>query len=285
MNEAESGEAELIRRRYAEYFVELAERAEPELRLAEHYRWSQRLERELNNLRAVLEWSLGEGDVALGVRLAGALSLFWWAYGYHVEGRRWIQPLLERLDETRVSYHAKFLLSAGQMASLHDIAVAKRLFMSALAISREFGDRPLTGWVLAYLGYTMLEETEAALMVAEEGLSLLRELDDKPGIAQALNIVGEIARFGGNDDRATRAYEECLTVTQQTGETWRTQLTLLNLAFLALHKGDYEQAWDAARQALHQAPKMNNRLLIAVSLVLVAGLLGLTRQPHVQRAC
>ena len=111
-----ASEADLIRRRYAKYFVELAERAESELRLAEHHRWSQQLERELNNLRAVLEWSLGEGDVALGVRLAGALSLFWWAYGYHVEGRHWIQPLLKRLDEAPVRYHAKFLFSAGSMA-------------------------------------------------------------------------------------------------------------------------------------------------------------------------
>ena len=34
---------------------------------------------------------------ALGVRLAGALYLFWWAYGYHVEGYQWTQQLLERL--------------------------------------------------------------------------------------------------------------------------------------------------------------------------------------------
>ena len=60
-------------------------------------------------------------------------------------------------------------------------------------MSRELGDRPLTGWVLAYLAYTMLRGNEAALAVAEEGLALFRELDHKPGIAQALNIVGEIA--------------------------------------------------------------------------------------------
>ena len=68
---AASGEAEMIRRHYAEYFVELAERAEPELRLAEHQRWSQRLELELHNLRAVLEWSLGEGDVRLACAWPG----------------------------------------------------------------------------------------------------------------------------------------------------------------------------------------------------------------------
>lgn len=111
-----SGEAETLRRRHAEYFVALAERAEPELRLARYGYWCQQFELELDNIRAVLEWTLGAGDVGLGVRLAGALGLFWYGKGYHVEGIRWTQRLLERLDETLAIYHAQFLISAGRMA-------------------------------------------------------------------------------------------------------------------------------------------------------------------------
>jgi predicted ATPase len=73
-----SGEAETMGRRHAEYFVTLAERAEPELRLARYGYWCQRFELELDNIRAVLEWTLSAGDVTLGVRLASALGLFWY---------------------------------------------------------------------------------------------------------------------------------------------------------------------------------------------------------------
>src|SRR5690606_35846229 len=59
-----SGETEVMRRRHAEYFVSLAERAEPELRLSPHQRWFRRFEREQDNLRDVLEWSLNQGDPA-----------------------------------------------------------------------------------------------------------------------------------------------------------------------------------------------------------------------------
>jgi predicted ATPase len=52
-----SSEEETMRRRHAEYFVELAECAEPELRLAGYDYWSGRLEQDLENIRAVLEWS------------------------------------------------------------------------------------------------------------------------------------------------------------------------------------------------------------------------------------
>ncbi len=278
----DSDEAETMRRRHAEYFVELAERAEPELRLAEHYRWSQRLELELNNLRMVLEWSLGEGDATLGVRLAGALYLFWWAHGYHVEGHNWTQQLLERLDETPATYHAKFLLSAGNIASLYDLETAKRLLTRALDISRRLGDKPFTGWTLIYLHLAMQSEPEAAMAIAEEGLALFRELDHKPGIAQALKSVSLVAAKMGEYDRAERAYEECLTICRQTDETRLICLVYQDLAYLALRKGDHERAWEAARQAVHLAQKMNNRLLISTSLPGVAGSLGL--KGHSQRA-
>ena len=64
----------------------------------------------------------------LGVRLAGALGLFWYGNGHHVEGRRWTHRLLERLDEVPLTYHPRFLLSAGHMACLHDLADETRCF-------------------------------------------------------------------------------------------------------------------------------------------------------------
>jgi predicted ATPase len=84
-----SGEEEIMRRRHADYFVALAEPAEPKFRLAGYDYWAQRLELDMENVRAVLEWLLHSGEVALGVRLAGALCLFWYGNGYHVEGCRW----------------------------------------------------------------------------------------------------------------------------------------------------------------------------------------------------
>src|SRR5258706_6306293 len=171
------GEEETMRRRHAEYFVELAERAEPELRLAGCEHWSGRLEQDLENIRAVLEWSLSGGDVEMGIRLAGALCLFWYGNGYHVEGRRWTQQLLERLDEVPLVYHPKFLLSAGHLAFLHDLDTGKPLFKRALDISRDLGDRLQMAWALALLGYTMLREPSTAMPIVEERLALFRELN------------------------------------------------------------------------------------------------------------
>jgi non-specific serine/threonine protein kinase len=272
-----SGEAETIRRRHAEYFVELAERAEPELRLAQQARWFQLLETEHDNLRVVLQWSLGDGDVTLGVRLAGAIYLFWYACGHHVEGIRWTEQLLSRLDETPSQYHPKFLICAGHMMTLLDAEAASRLFRSALHISRELGDVQHEAWALIFLGFTLAEN---AIPFVEEGLSLFRALDHKPGIAQALNIIGEIARVSGDSDRARRAYEESLAVSQQTGETRRIYFMLVNLAFLAQHEGDHPRAVALLREAMRLAREINNRLDLASQPAFLAASIAALGQPQ-----
>lgn len=259
-----SGEAETMRRLHAEYFVELVERAEPELRLAQQLRWSQQLEVEQENIRAVFEWSLRCGDVALGVRLAGALLLFWWDYGFHGEGVRWTQQLLPRLNEMEVRYHPKFLISAAQMIQFSSLEAANRLLVEALRISRELGDAQHAAWALVFLGYTMLEQPESAIRVVEEGLLLFRELNHKPGIAQALNIIGVIAR-ASDHDRARSALEECLAICQQTGETYRICRVLFNLGVIAQHDGDHERVLSL----------MNHALRLAVEIRFVSGIAGM----------
>jgi non-specific serine/threonine protein kinase len=276
-----SGEAEMMQRRHGEYFVELAERAQPELRLAQHYLWSQRLHVEHDNLRVALEWCLRSGNITLGVRLASALTLFWHGFGHHVEGRSCVDQMIGRLDEAPMEYHARFLISAGHMYSVqHDVPKAQQVFKRALDISRQLGDKRRTAWSLIFLGYVMLGETDAAIEVVEEGLALFRELGHKPGIAQALNIVGEVARFGGEDARARRAYEECLVVSQETGETRRIVYVYYNLGFLAQHEGDHEKAKDLLHKGIQLARSLNISLQIAEGLAYLAGSIGAAGQPQ-----
>ena len=167
-----SGEAPALRRRHAEYFVALAERAEPELRLAGYDHWCGVFELELDNIRAALEWSLRDapdaedGRVTLGVRLAAALGMFWYGKGYHAEGFGWTQRLLARLDEAPAALHPRFLISAGRLAWFQDLDLGRGLIRRALDRSRELGDTLQAAWALAFLAYTMLHEPDAALPLA-----------------------------------------------------------------------------------------------------------------------
>jgi predicted ATPase len=73
----EAGEASALRAGHARFYLELAERAEPELTGPEQQRWFERLEVEHANLRSALEWCLSHGESEWGLRLGGALVLFW----------------------------------------------------------------------------------------------------------------------------------------------------------------------------------------------------------------
>lgn len=84
---AHSGEEDAVRQAHADYYRTLAERAEPALRGAGQEVWIARLETELPNLRAVLDWSLSGGDAESGLRLAGALYWFWFLRNHVGEGR------------------------------------------------------------------------------------------------------------------------------------------------------------------------------------------------------
>jgi non-specific serine/threonine protein kinase len=259
--------------------VALTEQAEPELRLAGYDYWCQRFEGEVDNFRAALEWALAGGEVTLGVRLASALGLFWYGQGYHVEGFRWIEQLLARLDEVPLIYHPPFLIAAGHMTFLrHDLDAAKPLFLRELDISRELGDKMQIAWALGFLSYTMQREPEAAMPLAEEGLALFRALHHLPGIAQTLNIIGEIARISGDDERAKGAYEQCLAVCQQTGEARRFCYMYYGLSHIAQHESEVERALDLGQRGLRLARERRDANEMANGVAVLAGVFSMLGQ-------
>ena len=73
----ESGDVDELRRRHADYFLALAEEAEPNLR-GSPGDWLDRLEAEHDNFRAALDRLEASGESERGLRLAGALWRFWY---------------------------------------------------------------------------------------------------------------------------------------------------------------------------------------------------------------
>ena len=71
-----------VRNWHLAYFVDLAEQAEPNLRAFDMVMWLDRLEAELDNIRAALGWAQ-ENNVEAQLRLASALPWFW-----HIRGHK-----------------------------------------------------------------------------------------------------------------------------------------------------------------------------------------------------
>jgi predicted ATPase len=89
----EAGEANDLRKRHADYFLELAESAGLSLEPLVEQRYDT-ASREIDNLRAALVW-LFEPDAELALRLATGLDAFWLVTDPS-EGMRWYKALLEK---------------------------------------------------------------------------------------------------------------------------------------------------------------------------------------------
>jgi predicted ATPase/DNA-binding SARP family transcriptional activator len=84
----EAGEEAALRRRHADHYLALAERAEPQLRGPGQREWLRRLDAETANLRAALDTFRREGAAGPALRLAGALVWYWFLRGRLTEARR-----------------------------------------------------------------------------------------------------------------------------------------------------------------------------------------------------
>ena len=280
---AKSAEAEALARRHAAYFVGLAERAEPELRGPEQQTWLGRLDRDHDNLRAVLEWSGKAGDAA-GVQLAGALWRFWWMRRYLSEGRRWLEAVVT-IDAAPAALRARALHGASVLARAQgDAARAQATIEECLALRRALGDPSGIASALNSLGNVavMQRDFTRARLLYEESLALGRALGDQQGIEDALENLGTVAGLQGDFARARALIEESLSLTRASGNQQGMLFSLHNLGWLASEQGDFQRAAVVLDECLHLARALGVPMALH-GILNTLGTLALRQEDH-QRA-
>jgi tetratricopeptide (TPR) repeat protein len=250
-----SGEADSIRRRHAEHFLALAESAEPRQRGAMLSPASQaRLELEHDNLRAVCTWSLiGHGDSEIGLRVAGALWLFWWMRGHYQEGSRWLDIALEQSRGTATSIRAKLLGGAGSIAAFHGEHVqATPLLEEALTLYKNLGVAEGIAEMLLELGRLARDQGDytRAATLEEESLALFQAHGIGWGIIWALLSLGDVALDQGDTTRAARRFQEVLARSQALGDQRDSGWALCNLGRIAFAQGNVAQAQTLFEESL-----------------------------------
>ncbi|HEY3178695.1 MAG TPA: tetratricopeptide repeat protein [Casimicrobiaceae bacterium] len=180
-----TGDADTARRRHFDYFVALAEHAEPELRKANVLEWLDRLEAEHDNLRAALDWA-ADVDARGHARLAGALHDFWDVRGHFVEGFERLERAVE-LHVTEDAARLKALLGAGALAyRLDKRRYAADLLDATAALAQRLSDTrreaEATLWRACALDAEGADFIES---MAEKGLALSRSIDNAWGVGFA----------------------------------------------------------------------------------------------------
>ncbi len=247
------GEAAELRTRHAEYFRDLAERAEPELRGPDQVVWLDRLQLEHDNLRAVLGFSLDSGDVDVGLQIAAAVWEFWYVRGYLTEGRGWLSSQLAHCGERVPAAQARVLLGAGVLAwSQGEYEEAERLLKASLDVSREVEDTQSSARALVHLGIVAADrgDYDEAHNLYEQSLVSFHDLGDEGGVGLALNCLGDVARRQSDYVSAERLFTEGLARCRNVGHKQGVAWALENLADMSHRRGEYELAGDLYAQCL-----------------------------------
>src|SRR5262249_42020750 len=71
------GEAQEVRNQHLEFYVNLAEQAEANTFGAESWGYTMRMNQELGNIRAAMDWSIQTRRATIALRLTAAMTNFW----------------------------------------------------------------------------------------------------------------------------------------------------------------------------------------------------------------
>ncbi|HEU0003519.1 MAG TPA: protein kinase [Ktedonobacteraceae bacterium] len=240
-----NGEERMIHYAHAVYYLALAEESERELVGPRQAIWLERLEREHDNLRAALDWSLQHDDdynetqrsMEIALRLTGALRRFWQMHGHLQEGQIFTERALSASEGIVVSVQARAraLIAAGTLASTqNDYDRTEAYCQESLLLFRELGDQQgiaLSLFLLSVVPW-MKGDKVAARSRAEEALAVFREMGDRERIAWSLANVGLLDMQEEKYASARAHFEEGLAVHRKSGDKRGTATLLLRLAQL-----------------------------------------------------
>jgi len=268
-----SEEAETTQRRHAEFFLALAEEAEPGVEGAQQAAWLERLEAEHDNLRTALSWSLERGEEAeLGLRVGEALGQFWYLRGYFGEGRRWLEEALAKASPTSTATRANALRRLSFLAFMQgDLDRAQEASEEGLKLEgvEQFWDiagrRSIAAGLLHMLGLVMSAwgDPERAIQLYGESLVLSRKVGDERGIADNLLLLGMEMRSRGDLGKARELLEEGMGVGRGVGDPELLAAFLTQLCDTFVLQGDLERATVMGERAVAVCREHKHRFMLS----------------------
>lgn len=281
-----SGEGERLHRAHAAYYLDLAERAEPAYYGPEAIRWLDRVEGDLDNMRAALSWLLErenpeQEDIELAVRLAGALRSFWLLRGAWREGRRWLEKALAVSTAIRTAGKAKVLGAASVIAMRQgDPTKARKYLRECLAIARELDNKLFVSLTLGDLGVVAFAEGKIgrSAILCRGGLAIAEVEGDLRGVAIMLQNLGYIALRQGDVAGAAALLDRSLATARRSGDQRGILEAAIGRGMVALEQGQDQAAIDWFEEALVLARNLRHREGVAHYLEARAGQAALRGQ-------
>jgi predicted ATPase len=239
-----------LERRFADHFLELVERTEPELGGSRQAERLRRLELELPNIRRALSFYAEGGHAAELLRLTAALRPFFFKKGYLPEGRRWYELALAGSAGVRTAARARALAGAALMAALQTDWPATRAWATeGCALALETRDPKPAAWCMLVLGRALLGlgERDEAIDALREARACAEADGDDDSVAMAEFNLGYVALAAGDVERADESFRAVVATHPDPYISARAQAAL---GSVAIHAGRPGQAVEHLRRSL-----------------------------------
>ncbi|GAA4211885.1 BTAD domain-containing putative transcriptional regulator [Actinocatenispora rupis] len=252
---AESGDGPAARLAHREWYLALAERADPLLRGADQRRWLATLDAETPNLRAALDHAVDRGAAADAYRMVRALWWYWFLRGRLGEAHRALSAALavpatpgtERLAVAAIRAVVAVLLGDGTGL----LGPAERA-VAALPAGR---DRAYAEWFLAMAAVGAGDPAESERRIGRAA-AWFEAAGDRWGTAAALTSRASQILPTGDLPGARRAAERSAALFAELGDGWGLIRSGELLASFAEIAGDHARAGELRRRSLRHAREL-----------------------------
>jgi tetratricopeptide (TPR) repeat protein len=240
---AEWGREKQVRARHANYFADLAERADRRLRGPGQVEWMYRLDAAEDNLRAALEWALCTDDADCALRLCDGLGWYGTMRGKQFDRNR-VPRALELADRLGVPHDARYLrvLTFDALYCFErglTLEEAAEYLRRALARARA-GDWRDELYSLAEIAAALYTDPDSVEEVIARECARMAERGEQWGLAVARMLHGKISME--DPVRAEALTEQALAAFQQLGDQWGIANCGQTVAMLESQRGAHREA-------------------------------------------
>ncbi|HSG78728.1 MAG TPA: NB-ARC domain-containing protein, partial [Acidimicrobiia bacterium] len=254
----DTGEANDVRRRHAEWARSIAVQVHDLLLGDEYPVWSRRLEADHDNFRAALTWALehGEGDLALAI--AAGLGRLWFFHAHLAEGSSWLEQAIAAGSDESTEARVEALAWLGSFYLHRGHPDFERYIRAAVDAAAASGERHLIARTSVSLGnlYLIRGMLREAREQFEVTLAWARETND-PYLSVPLLNLAILHAWAGRVEDARRHLEELLDRAASSGNLEMEGWALTVQGYVADHAND--------------VPGMDAAFTSAVSVVREAG--------------
>ena len=237
----EAREGDDVRTRHRDHYTAMAALLDAHANGAYQER-IERVEAEIDNLRAAFAWSRERADVKRTLALASSLQPLWLTRGRVQEGLNWFDVALAGDDPQSADALAARVRASADRALLMSITGStegREEAERALEAARELGDPALVVRALTSCGALINpQEREVAALFFTEAAELARELGDFRSLAQIIGLEWMTGRVLDEPAAAQAAAEEGLRVAEDIGDGFLCRQLRYVLAWAQALRGD-----------------------------------------------